>query len=594
MRRSSVGTTGIGLLVLGGAAMLGAASPQSAQYTFRRTVRRVVVDVVVTDEHHNIVHGLKKRDFRVYEDDHEQDLRSFEAFNLDGGQTFVPPALPSLPPDTFMDVPKRPERGPLYVIVLDATNTGALTDQEFARAQLAKFLDSKPEGTRFELYYLGMDLRLAQGFTTDKQKLLDAFDVHRKEGHVPWVFLYGANSGGNDPGWVFQVMTFIAKNLEGLPGRKNLIWLSSNIPAPVTGPDNVPQSLAVLAARLHGTPGNIRDLASADMDTIQQEEMIREAVDTLNFAQVSVYPIDVRGETGHASWAGFDIIQRQLAAATGGQAYYNRNDIAQAIADATENGGSYYELTYEPPSHPFDGEQHTISVKVKNPAYRLEYRPYYFDDDPDKPLTNEERRMVEATAGQVVAHHVGDSLYAYMVRGAPMAHDVLFRAQVHAGEAKLATAEQMADLQDQPAYFVLRKPNKPVKVPPPIPLQPYTIDYLVMDQSAAMHASQVLEFAACAYDADGRMLNGLSQYAARTQAQTAQKRGDPPPGKPLFRAEQTLEVPTTARWLRVAVRDVATDRIGTIEIRLPLAAQGAAAQQAERLKSSERLLAGNG
>ncbi|HTW49324.1 MAG TPA: hypothetical protein VMD92_15330, partial [Acidobacteriaceae bacterium] len=196
--------------------------------------------------------------------------------------------------------------------------------------------------------------------------------------------------------------------------------------------------------------------------------------------------------------------------------------------------------------------------------------------------------------GQVVAHHVGDSLYAYMVRGAPMAHDVLFRAQVHAGEAKLATAEQMADLQDQPAYFVLRKPNKPVKVPPPIPLQPYTIDYLVMDQSAAMHASQVLEFAACAYDADGRMLNGLSQYAARTQARTAQKRGDPPPGKPLFRAEQTLEVPTTARWLRVAVRDVATDRIGTIEIRLPLAAQGAAAQQAERLKSSERLLAGNG
>ena len=40
----------------------------------------------------------------------------------------------------------------------------------------------------------------------------------------------------------------------------------------------------------------------------------------------------------------------------------------------------------------------------------------------------------------------------------------------------------------------------------------------------------------------------------------------------LFRAEQTLDVPTTAQWLRVAVRDVATDRIGTIEVRLPLAA----------------------
>jgi VWFA-related protein len=551
------------------------AAGAGAQYTFRRTVRRVVVNVVVTDQHHNIVRGLKKRDFRVYEDNREQELRSFEAFSLDGDRAFVPPQMPALPPDAYMDVPKRPERGPLYVIVLDATNTGALTDQEFARAQLARFLQSKPEGTRFELYYLGMDLRLAQGFTTDKQKLLDSFDVHRKEGHVPWVFLYGGNSGGSDPAWVVEVMSYIAKNLEGLPGRKNLIWLSSDMPGPMLGPGNVAQPLAVLAARAHGAPSDIRDLASADMDTIEQEELIREAVDSLNFAQVSVYPIDVRGETGEASWDGMDTIQRQLAASTGGQAYYNRNDLVKEMEEATENGGSYYEMTYEPPAHEFDGKQHTITVKLTKPGYQLEYRPYYFDDDPDKPLTNEEKRMVEATAGQVVAHHQGDSLFAYMVRGAPMAHDVVFRAQVHAGEAKMATANQMADLQAQPAYFVIRKRNKPVKVLPPIPLQPYIIDYLVMDQTAAMHAGQVLEFAACAYDADGKMLNGLSQYATRTQAHTPQKAGDPP----LFRAQQTLEVPTTARWLRVAVRDVATNRLGTIEIPLPLTALGVGTAQ---------------
>lgn len=551
-----------------GATLIGLAAwtQQSAPYTFRRTVRRVVVDVVVTDGHHNLVRGLKKRDFRVYEDNREQDLRSFEACNLDGDRAFVPPAVPELPPNTFMDVPKEPERGPLYVIVLDATNIGGLPDQEFTRAQLAKFLQSKPEGTRFELYYLGMDLRLAQGFTTDKQKLLDAFDVKRKDGHVPWVFLYGRNSGGSDPGWVFEVMSYIARNLEGLPGRKNLIWLSSDMPAPMRGPDNVAEPLAVLAARMHGTPSDIRDLASADMDTIQQEELIREAVDTLNFAQVSVYPIDVRGETGDASWDGMDTVQRQLAAATGGQAYFNRNDLAQEISDATINGGSYYEMTYEPPSHPFDGKQHTIRVTMTNPRYQLEYRPYYFDDDPDQPLTSVEKRTAAATANLVVAHHQGDSLYAYMVRGAPEAHDVLFRAQVHAGEAKMATPDQMADLQEQPAYFVLRKRNKPVKVPPPIPLQPYTIDYLVMDQTAAMHPGQVLEFAACAYDADGKMLNGLSQEAARTQGATTQK----PKRTPLFRATQTLEVPRAARWLRVAVRDVETNRIGTIELRLPL------------------------
>jgi len=160
-----------------------------------------------------------------------------------------------------------------------------------------------------------------------------------------------------------------------------------------------------------------------------------------------------------------------------------------------------------------------------------------------------------------------------------MAHEVLFRAQVRAGEAKMATADQMADLQEQPAYFVLRKRNKPVKIPPPILLRAYTIDYLVMDQTAAIHAGQqVLEFAACAYNADGKMLNGLSQYAARTQAQTPRKAGDPP----LFRAQQTLEAPTAARWLRIAVRDVATNRLGTIEIPLPLAAPGAGTAQSAR------------
>jgi hypothetical protein len=175
--------------------------------------------------------------------------------------------------------------------------------------------------------------------------------------------------------------------------------------------------------------------------------------------------------------------------------------------------------------------------------------------------------MTEATAGQIVAHHQGDSLYAYMVQGAPEAHDVLFRAQIEPGAEKMATAEQMADLQEQPAYFVLRRRNKPVKVPPPIPLRPYTIDYLVLDQTAASKkGQQTLEFAACAYNSDGKMLNGLSNYAMRPSVRSAQ-----PQGQPLFRGQQVLEVPTTARWLRVAVRDVATDRIGTIEVKLPLA-----------------------
>lgn len=570
-RRIQILSAVLGCGVVAGA-VLALALGANAQFTFHHTVRRVVVDVVVTDKKGNPVHGLTRNDFTVYEDNQIQEVRSFDAFSMNDN-AFVPPPQPQLPPDTYMNVPAEPERGPLYIIVLDATNTG-ITDQEFARAQLAKFLQSKPEGTRFELYYLGMDLRLAQGFTTDKQKLLDAFDVKRKDGHVPWVFLYRGNAGGSDPAWVFEVLGYIAKNVEGLPGRKNIIWLSSNMPGPVTDTGGVAQPLAVLAAGLHGTPSSMRELASADMDTIQQEEIVREAVDSLNFAQASVYPIDLQGLTGQASWDGMDTIARQLASSTGGQAYYNRNDVVQEIDDATENGGSYYEMTYAPPAHEFDGKQHTIKVTVTNPSYQLEYRPCYFDDDPDQPMTNAGKRLAAATANEVVAHKPGDSMFAYMAHGAPMAHAILFKAEIHAGRTAMATPAQMADLQEQPAFFVLRRRKKPTKVPPPIPLRPYAIDYLVLDQTAGRPGRQVLEFAACAYDADGKMLNGLSQYAASASGQNVKK-----DGKPLFRGTQVLEVPTTAQWLRVAVRDVATDKIGSIEVRLPLA--GEARESAE-------------
>lgn len=573
------------LVALGGAlavAAVGIVAQQSSggsPYTFRQTVRRVVVDVVVTDRNHNPVYGLKRRDFKVYEDGREQDVRSWEAFNMDRDKAFVPPPLPALPPDTFMDVPREPERGPLYVVVYDMDHMGwgnNVDDQMTARKQLERFLRSKPEGTRVELYLFAQKLQLLQGFTTDRDQLLQVFDVKRKDGHIPWVLLTRINYAQKDVTLPFKAMAMIAKSLDGLPGRKNLIWLSSQFPVPLSGPGNGPTGATSGPNGGAGGAGSIPNMPAqeitgsssvAGQDIDAQQRAMREAWDALNAAQVSVYPVDVTGLDPQAGWGGIDYVAQQTADATGGRAFYNRNDISQAIEEATENGGSYYEMTYAPQGHVYDGKLHRIKVELSKPGYSLEYRQFYYGDDPNKPLTPEEKRLAEATANQVVAHHPGDSMWAYMVRGAPMAHDVLFRAQIQAAAPVLATRDQMADLQLQPAYFVLRKRTRAAKTPAPIPLQRYTIDYLVLDQQATSRNGQVLEFAACAYDGDGKMLNGISQNAVRVQTAPSGKKGDPP----LFRAEQTLEVPTTARWLRVAVRDVATDRIGTIELRLPLA-----------------------
>jgi hypothetical protein len=162
-----------------------------------------------------------------------------------------------------------------------------------------------------------------------------------------------------------------------------------------------------------------------------------------------------------------------------------------------------------------------------------------------------------------------------MQHGAPDAHEVVFRAQFHAGPKAQATKAQLDALSTQPAYFA---PGKASKIPKNLAVQTYTVDFLVPDRMiAALNGQKQVEFAATAYDADGKMLNGLSQKASQDAADAGK-----PGASPYIRAEQTLDVPADAVWLRVAVRDVATNRIGTLEIPLPLAPEGGATQQAAK------------
>ena len=548
-------------------------SSNKQPYTIPVTVRRVVLDVVVTDSHGNPVQGLKKKDFSVLEEKKSQEIRSFEEFDFRAPSNFVAPKIPPMPPDTYMNVATAPERGPLYVIVYDAVHMKP-EDQPQARKQLADFLESRPEGTRFALFLLAKDFRLLQGFTTDTNKLLATFDLHRKDGDIPQVFLYGANYGSADVDMPFEVMSFIGHYLEGLPGRKNLIWLSSEFPASVPlfaiqdmVVGNVMSAPAGSPLQAQGFDGS----APTTMGESWDAKVMKQAIDALNAAQVSVYPVNVAGL--RPELVGIDTIADTIATSTGGRAYYNTNDFSAAMKDAVKNGSTYYEISYSPGAIKEDSSMRKIAVKLdrsfEHKGYLLEYRRYYYAEDPDAPLSNDEKAEAMAIADQVVAHKPGDSLYAYMHHGAPTDRDIIFRAQFHAGPVAQATPDQMANLVEQPAYFVVRKKDKPVKLPPPVPLQTYTIDYLVLDQSAEAHAGgQVLEFAAGAYNIDGKLLNGIAQNAVRAQTTAAEKSGQQ---VPFFRAEQTLEVPTTATWLRVAVRDVNTDRIGTLEIPLPLA-----------------------
>ena len=565
--------------------------------TFRTTVRRVIVDVVVRDSNNKPVHGLTARDFLIAEDGHPQEILSFDVHDLNSPSIALPPNAPHQPPNHFVNIPAVPERGPLYVILYDMVNI-EIDDQLDARRQVMKFIKSMPEGTRFAIFVRSDDLYLVQGFTDDKAVLFSVLDPANPKPHVPRVFMMGKNLGYGDPASMINVLTQVNEFLEGVPGHKNLIWLAGTFP------------LALVPRK---------------EDPREYEDQIIKEINVLTRAQVAVYPINVGGVpvnppgalTGarvHGGAANQNVqpggpiggsgggginsltsgipdptglvasmaaqgsgdsvltdydVQKALADATGGRAFYSTNDVTAALDEATDVGGNYYSLSYSPTNQKDDGGRRGIAVRVVQPGYKLSYRRFYFTSAL-RPLTPPAAQL--ASASTVSAPEEYDALQPNMKHGAPMVHDLLFSAHVHAdGGPARATPEQMSELADEPAYFRTRHKDKPLKPLAPIDLQKYVVDYRVTapalkSQAAPSGKPPSYEFAAAAFDADSRMLNGVVNNAT---GETSATQDLSKPG--IFRVRQQLDVPINAAWIRIGVRDKLTNRMGTLEIQLPLA-----------------------
>jgi len=254
-------------------------------------------------------------------------------------------------------------------------------------------------------------------------------------------------------------------------------------------------------------------------------------------------------------------VQDVVAEITGGRAFYSRNDLQKILEEATEAGSDYYTLSYSPTNKNFDGKLRAIRVGLAEKGYHLEYRRGYLATGPQstvlpsiyKPRKGEETLNLRP---------IGDSLAAYMQHGAPSARDVYFQAHVRTLDSPhIATADEMANLVDKPTYFHLRQKKHPNKALKPITLQSYLIEYQIIARIPN------LEVAAGVYDDDGSLLNGDVEEASPANPKAA----DAHAKYSYFRVQQKIDVPEKAASLRLGVRDLSTDRMGTMEIPLPLA-----------------------
>jgi VWFA-related protein len=379
--------------------------------TLKVTTRLVVVDVVAVDSKGRPIPDLKAEDFSVLEEGSAQSIKVFNFQQpVSADQAQQSPA--KTPSNLVTNVPSYKPNRALSVLLLDGLNTDNLS-QKYARQEMLKYLEKLPAGQPVAIYLLSNKLRLLQDFTTDPALLQQALGKIKDKNSVllksdPALSSAAAQSLTQMglQSMVAQIQGFqqeevaaqvdlrvdttvnalmsLARTLAGYPGRKNLIWVSSSFPsnlfdlAGLNSTSSRRQVSAISEARSYSNP--IERLSSA-----------------LSNARVAVYPVDTRGVGGFGSVSNRDgnaasggAADRQsahttmntVAERTGGRAFYNTNDLADAIREGIEDGATYYTLGYYPENKDWNGKFRKILVKLNHPGVKLHYREGYIATDP--------------------------------------------------------------------------------------------------------------------------------------------------------------------------------------------------------------------
>jgi len=242
---------------------------QPAAATVKAEARLVLVDTVVTDKHGNYVRDLTAKDFKVWEDNKEQTIKSF---SYEAGTT------PSANPERH------------YLVLFFDDSSMEFGDQAKAREAAAKFIDNNAGPNRvMAVVEFGGTLRITQNFTANADRLKQAVGgvkgsavasnpapADNPPGSIPappsGVQVASlATPGGGMPNLgnvesnfgartVLLALRELAKDLASVPGRKTLVMLSSGFPL-----------------------------------NPELESELTATIDACNKSNVAVYPIDVRG-----------------------------------------------------------------------------------------------------------------------------------------------------------------------------------------------------------------------------------------------------------------------------------------------------------
>jgi VWFA-related protein len=394
--------------------------PQDPRGVIRAAVDLVLVDVQVLDGSGRPITGLAPEQFRIFEDDREQAIASFEYFDIEAIETAgegetspVMVALGAVADPAIVREAVRDRR--LVALFFDQSSMQA--DEQLRAAEAARryLREQMTPADLVGVVALGQQLRVLANFTNDRDLL------ERAVARIA-------------PG----IETQLAGPVEATPPGEEAV--AEDTGAAFT-PDetefNIFNTDRKLAA-LQGLAGLLRDIpgkksivhftAGLSQTGAENRSQLRAATDAANRANVSLYTVDVRGlqaaapagdasaasDAGTALFSGQSVFRQSaarqdsrdtlatLASDTGGRAFFDLGDFSEVFRRVQQDTSGYYLVGYYSTNAARDGRWRSIRVRVDVPGARVRGREGYYAPRDFGRFTTEdrERQLEEAMAAE--------------------------------------------------------------------------------------------------------------------------------------------------------------------------------------------------
>jgi VWFA-related protein len=389
------------------------ASTAAGDLTVKVDVRQVLVPVVVTNQEGRHITGLTAADFKVFEDGAEQKIIAFSSERSD----LTSPVTANHVNNMAANSPTPVAARRTYIICLDMLHTSFSNFVHVREAMQKLFREQRLGDSQFLVIALGRTVQVVQNTTPDPAKVLETLngaefkkiseqsmqgssqsEISQYEGKLQDV-RSACDSGDTECGIQkpilprdaqmladherYRTMQFasefraVVEQVARGNGRRTLVLISDGFPL---APGAVPYGLLqAYFSEFH---------SNKNMEADQLQNVLEPIFRLAAKANVPVYTIDSRGLYTESAFDASHTVNltvatqvttamnniavdqgqtlSEIAAATGGKAFQNSNDLAAGMKKALADGREYYMLAYVPSNDAQDGKFRKIEVRVRD------------------------------------------------------------------------------------------------------------------------------------------------------------------------------------------------------------------------------------